>query len=59
MEINFNKPLVPCVRLMGLVQRVEYEGLHVICFQCGQYGNRNESCTRVKLINLDADSVVS
>lgn len=37
-EIDVNKPLIPCVRLMGRVQRVEYEGLHVICFNCGQYG---------------------
>ncbi|KAI5650238.1 hypothetical protein M9H77_36243 [Catharanthus roseus] len=28
-EIDVNKPLIPCVRLMGRVQRVEYEGLHV------------------------------
>lgn len=29
-EIDFNKPLLLSVRLMGRVQRVEYECLHVI-----------------------------
>lgn len=40
-EIAWNKPLIPCVRIMGRVQHIEYEGLHIISFNCGQYGHRN------------------
>lgn len=42
-EVDMNKPLILCVCLMGPVQLMEYEGFHVICFQCGQYGHRNEN----------------
>lgn len=36
---------------MGRIQGVKYEGLHIICFHCGQYGHRNKSCPHVKLFS--------
>ncbi|KAK9288380.1 hypothetical protein L1049_016835 [Liquidambar formosana] len=34
-EVDLNHPLVPKVHLGNSWQRVEYEGLHLICFTCG------------------------
>ncbi|KAJ1441621.1 Zinc finger, CCHC-type [Sesbania bispinosa] len=28
----------------GKTYNVEYEGLHLVCFQCGRYGHRKEGC---------------
>lgn len=28
------------------LQVIEYEGLHMICFECGKYGHRAETCSR-------------
>lgn len=47
-EVDLDKPLVPCVRLMGRIQHVKYGGLHVICFRYSQYGHQNKHCTIVK-----------
>lgn len=27
-----------------MLQRVEYEALHVVCFKCGSVGHRNKDC---------------
>ena len=26
------------------IRRVEYEGIHLICFGCGKYGHKKEAC---------------
>lgn len=43
-EVNLNEPLVPFIIVLGTQQRVEYEGLHIICFGCGKYGHREDGC---------------
>lgn len=43
-EVDFDKPLVPLYALGNFDQRVEYEGLHNICFRCGIVGHRSDSC---------------
>lgn len=43
-EIDLSKPLFSKFRLRRKVRRIEYEGIHVICFNCGRYGHRKESC---------------
>ncbi|KAJ1422008.1 Zinc finger, CCHC-type [Sesbania bispinosa] len=30
--------------LNGRIYKVEYDGLHLICFHCGRYGHRREAC---------------
>ena len=37
-------PLVSQFNLDGNVQKVEYEGLPVICYQCGKYGHNSIAC---------------
>lgn len=46
-EVNLARPLLPSVTIYGYRQPVEYEGLHQICFKCGQYGHKLELCTAV------------
>lgn len=43
-EIDLQKPLVSMVILNGHHFKVEYENLHLICFNCGKYGHAVESC---------------
>lgn len=47
MEVDLTKPLNPCVYLMSHVPRVEYEGLHIIYFHCGQYDHLQEYCSQI------------
>mgnify|MGYP001567182811 CR=1 FL=1 len=43
-EIDLTKPLIPFIWVHQDLQAVEYEGLHQICFACGQYGHVAENC---------------
>ncbi|CAN1133019.1 hypothetical protein LINPERHAP2_LOCUS7404 [Linum perenne] len=44
-EVDISKPLVSKYRLRRRVRRIEYEGLHTICFSCGCYGHQQENCS--------------
>ncbi|KAJ1438407.1 hypothetical protein SESBI_03016 [Sesbania bispinosa] len=43
-EVDLNKILISKFSLEGRVYPVEYEGLHLVSFQCGRYGHRREGC---------------
>lgn len=43
-EIDLAKPVVPQVVVRGETLKLEYEGLHTICFHCGIYGHRENVC---------------
>ncbi|CAN1167008.1 hypothetical protein LINPERHAP2_LOCUS26982 [Linum perenne] len=45
-EVDLSKPLLSKYRLRRRVRRIEYEGLHVICFNCGCYGHKDETCKK-------------
>lgn len=47
-EIDLSKKLVPTIKVMGAVMRLEYEGLHVVCFACGRYGHKQDSCPELQ-----------
>ncbi|CAN1153892.1 hypothetical protein LINPERHAP2_LOCUS19690 [Linum perenne] len=50
-EVDLSKPLLSKYRLRRRVRRVEYEGLHTICFGCGCYGHEESACPET----VDAD----
>lgn len=52
-EVDLNKPLVSEVWVMNSVQMVEYEGLHVVCFNCGVVGHREQSCPSLKPVEIE------
>ncbi|KAM1032357.1 hypothetical protein ACFX2C_036031 [Malus domestica] len=43
-ELDLTKPLIANVKVENCWYAVEYEGLHLICFNCGCYGHRREQC---------------
>ncbi|XP_057428997.1 uncharacterized protein LOC130722320 [Lotus japonicus] len=43
-EIDLNCKLSPTFTALGEVYRLEYEGLHAICFSCGKYGHKSDRC---------------
>ncbi|KAI5673993.1 hypothetical protein M9H77_14357 [Catharanthus roseus] len=53
-ELNLSKPLILAVTVLGGRRRIEYEGLHLICFECEEYGHRVDVCRR----NTPAEQLV-
>ena len=43
-EIDLCKPLRAKFELRRKVRRIEYEGIHLVCFGCGMYGHRKDTC---------------
>ncbi|XVF80636.1 hypothetical protein PTKIN_Ptkin15bG0090000 [Pterospermum kingtungense] len=52
-EDDITKPLLSKLKLKRRVRRIEYEGIHQVCFHCGIYGHHINSCSRK--INCDND----
>ncbi|KAE8713266.1 hypothetical protein F3Y22_tig00110213pilonHSYRG00218 [Hibiscus syriacus] len=46
--VNLNKPLIICLKIDGFWQKIEYEGLQQICFQCGVYGHSKDVCGSIE-----------
>lgn len=49
MELDLEKPVVPQVKVRGVVLNLVYEGLHTICFHCGVYRHRESDCNLKKV----------
>lgn len=45
-EVDITKPLLAKFWLKRKVRRIEYEGVHLICFICRTYGHNAELCTQ-------------
>jgi hypothetical protein len=46
-EVDLMKPLLLSkFKLRRRPRRIVHEGLHLICFQCGQYGHKKDACLR-------------
>lgn len=43
-ELCLNKPLCSQFLLDGKRERIKYESLPTICFQCGRYDHKSEIC---------------
>ncbi|CAL2271910.1 unnamed protein product [Prunus armeniaca] len=55
MEIDLTKPLEAFVQINHVWYNIEYEGLPEICYTCGFYGHKKESCELNK--NTSAEKV--
>ncbi|KAL9437499.1 hypothetical protein AB3S75_023378 [Citrus x aurantiifolia] len=47
-RISLVQPLVSQIEINGRVQKIEYEGLPVIRFNCGRYGHHSDACSNNK-----------
>ncbi|CAN1130908.1 hypothetical protein LINPERHAP2_LOCUS6111, partial [Linum perenne] len=54
-EVDLSKPLLSKYKLKRRVRRIEYEGLHTICFTCGCYGHKDDVCRH----KPEADPIVN
>ena len=45
--MDIDKPLATNILIGGLHQPVNYEGVHRLCFSCGQIGYRKDACPYV------------
>lgn len=55
-EIDLDKPLVPFMWVNNELQALEYEGLHLICFEYEVYGHGVNICpkkVRTKELNIE------
>ncbi|XP_019189720.1 PREDICTED: uncharacterized protein LOC109184127 [Ipomoea nil] len=43
-EIDLSKPLISKFRLRRRTRYISYEGIHLVCFNCGMYGHSLETC---------------
>ncbi|KAF7827294.1 ribonuclease H [Senna tora] len=43
-KLDLEKPLLSQYCVHGRARKIEYEGLHLICFECGVYGHDLEHC---------------
>ncbi|XVE99570.1 hypothetical protein REPUB_Repub03eG0210600 [Reevesia pubescens] len=43
-ELDLNKPLVSKIFIGGRWQKIEYEGLKMLCFHCGRFGHSDLDC---------------
>lgn len=55
-EIDLSSPLISSLIVFDFKQKVNYEGLHLICFECGVYGHGANDCPRISnLFDLVGD----
>ncbi|XVF47835.1 hypothetical protein PTKIN_Ptkin03bG0142800 [Pterospermum kingtungense] len=50
-EVDITKPLLAKFKLRRRIHRIKYEGIHLVCFQCGVYGHRKEICSVEKVVD--------
>ncbi|GAU39341.1 hypothetical protein TSUD_60920 [Trifolium subterraneum] len=56
-EVDLTKPVVGRVGINGEWYHVQYEGLHIICTQCGCYGHLKKDCAPPKKKNETSEKV--
>lgn len=55
-EIDLQRKLVPAFTVLGAEFKLEYEGLHLICFGCGKYGEK-EACPELTVVVSDGHEI--
>ena len=43
-QISYDRPLIKLIKVEGIAQLVQYEGLSSLCFSCGHVGHREDFC---------------
>uniref|UniRef100_A0A2N9FQ21 Reverse transcriptase domain-containing protein n=1 Tax=Fagus sylvatica TaxID=28930 RepID=A0A2N9FQ21_FAGSY len=58
-QIDLDQPLAPKVRIGHILQRVQYEGISTICFECGCVGHKLAACPTKILPNHQTTPVAA
>lgn len=53
MEVDLSKPLLAMFMIKRRKYNVEYEGLHVLCINCGRFAHYVEGCPDKGIVNLE------
>ncbi|CAN1149035.1 hypothetical protein LINPERHAP2_LOCUS16800, partial [Linum perenne] len=57
-RVDLSKKLLSKYKLFHRGRLIEYEGLHVVCFQCGHYGHTKDICPSLAPVDgLDGETV--
>ncbi|KAI9100906.1 hypothetical protein K1719_024030 [Acacia pycnantha] len=54
-KIDLQQPLLPSYTVFGEERSIIYEGLHQVCFRCGRYGHRKDTCSLNKAEDQPVD----
>ncbi|KAL6129850.1 hypothetical protein ACLB2K_068232 [Fragaria x ananassa] len=55
-EIDLSKPLRPVVEVQNIAYHVVYEGISMICFECGCFGHPKDKCPSIVTAKVDVSS---
>ena len=44
-EIDLEKPLISRFQLKRKVGKIEYEGIHLVCFSSGRFNHQKDKCS--------------
>lgn len=53
--INLERALISKILINGNPQRIEYENLPMVCFNCGYYSHTKETCSSVTQISGETE----
>ncbi|XP_028802579.1 uncharacterized protein LOC114757662 [Neltuma alba] len=57
-ELDLSAPLRSMVLINGEVHRIQYEGIHLICFSCGRYSHDKDLCPQKRVEVPEAKIIV-
>ena len=50
-QVNFNEPIIKLLKMGGIDQPVQYEGINSLCFACGRVDHKVENCPyKIKIL---------
>ena len=55
-EVDLSKQLLSKFRLRNKIHRIEYEGIYLVCFECGRFGHRVGKCPSLVQKNVMASN---
>lgn len=58
-ELDLQRDLVPAFMALGREFKLEYEGLHLICFGCGKYSHKKDVCPGNSITPKDGEAVMN